>query len=330
MTMSEPTNDTLGDKKVLLQVRDLQKHYALPQFFAQPNTVRALDGVSFDIYENETLAVVGESGCGKSTLAKVIMQLESSTAGEMTLAGQPLASISARDLTRSVQMIFQDPYGSLNPRKKILQIIGEPLKINTSLSDQEISEQVRQLMESVGLRPEQAERYPHMFSGGQRQRVGIARALTLNPKMIICDEPVSALDLSIQSQVLNLLTKLQDERGISYLFISHDLAIVNHIAHRVVVMYLGKIVEMGQREDIFREPLHPYTKALLDSTPSFIRGPKQVGAVLKGELPSPVDPPPGCTFHKRCPLAKGICTSVVPEIKNREGRWLGCHLVEGD
>ena len=287
--------------------------------------VKALDGVSFELAKNETLAIVGESGCGKSTLAKALMQLEIPTAGEISLGGQVLPQQVAPEFRQKVQMIFQDPYASLNPRKKVRDLIAEPLVINTNLSAQEREEKVLSMMEKVGLRPELADRYPHMFSGGQRQRVGIARALILQPELIICDEPVSALDISIQAQVLNQLVELQDEMNLSYIFISHDLSVVRHIAHRVMVMYLGKVVEIGTREQIFENPQHPYTKALLDSTPGLrtLAGGERP-KTLQGELPSPLNPPAGCSFHKRCYATKDHCKNSAPVLENKQGRSVAC------
>lgn len=308
----------------LLEVRDLKKHYPLARFLQKPALVKALDGVSFSVQPGKTLAVVGESGCGKSTLAKCLMLIEDITSGDVFFNGKSINEIPPAEWRRQVQMIFQDPYSSLNPRKKAIDIIAEPLIIEGQLSKSEAREEARQMMAKVGLRPEFENRYPHMFSGGQRQRIGIARALMLKPKLLICDEPISALDVSIQAQVLNLLMDLQDEFGLSYLFISHDLSIVKHIADEVLVMYLGRVMEKGSRESIFLKPQHPYTKALLASHPdiSHIRAPK---VTVEGELPSPLNPPPGCPFQKRCPDVMDKCRTDRPEPREINGRESACH-----
>lgn len=309
----------------LLEIKDLRKHYPIRRFLKAPALVKALDGVSFSLQRGKTLAIVGESGCGKSTLAKCLMHIEDITSGSVSLEGRSIQETPLADWRRQVQMIFQDPYSSLNPRKKALDIISEPLVIAGELSSDEIRARAREMMAKVGLRPEFEGRYPHMFSGGQRQRIGIARALMLKPKLLICDEPVSALDVSIQAQVLNLLMDLQDEFGLSYLFISHDLSIVRHIADEVVVMYLGQVMERGSRDRIFTNPQHPYTKALMASHPDLtaIRAPQ---ATVEGELPSPLNPPPGCPFQKRCSQALPICGEKRPALREVEGRTAACHL----
>lgn len=309
----------------LLEVTDLRKYYDVRRFMKPLATVKALDGVSFRIAKGKTLAVVGESGCGKSTLAKTLMLIEQATSGNVKLDGFALSEMSAADWRKQVQMIFQDPYSSLNPRKRAIDIIAEPLVIAGGVAKDEIRDRARKMMAKVGLRPEFESRYPHMFSGGQRQRIGIARALMQQPKLLICDEPVSALDVSIQAQVLNLLMDLQDEFKLSYLFISHDLSIVRHIADDVLVMYLGQIMEMGPRERIFRDPQHPYTKALLASHPDLVnlRAPK---ATLEGELPSPMNPPTGCPFQSRCPHVMPVCRELRPPLFEVEGRSSACHL----
>lgn len=307
----------------LLQVENLKKHYLIKKLFGTQGTVKALDGVSFSLNKKETLAVVGESGCGKSTLAKVLMQIEDITEGTVQIQGQSLESIPKKDFFRKIQMIFQDPYSSINPRRRAWQIISEPLKVNQKISDQECRVRALEAMAKVGLRPEMADRYPHMFSGGQRQRIGIARALMLKPEIIICDEPVSALDVSIQAQVINLLIDLQDEMSLSYIFISHDLGVVQHLSDKVLVMYLGKIVEYGTRMQIFNSAMHPYTKVLLSSTPK-LKGAKSERQILQGELPSPLNPPSGCRFHKRCPLAKPRCAQIDPPLENKNGRLVAC------
>ena len=298
---------------------------------AKAATLKALDGVSFSVTPGETLAVVGESGCGKSTLARLITLIEPPTAGSFVLAGIDGATATRaqrRHLRKSVQMIFQDPFGSLNPRKKIGTILEEPVAINTGLNAGERADASRKMMERVGLRPEHYGRYPHMFSGGQRQRIAIARALMLSPKVVVADEPVSALDLSIQAQVLNLMMDLQDELNLAYLFISHDLSVVRHIADEVLVMYLGRPAEQGPKETIFDHPRHPYTRALLAATPQINPEDRKERAVLKGELPSPLDPPPGCAFHRRCPHATEICSAERPELRLVDGRMVACHHAE--
>jgi dipeptide transport system ATP-binding protein len=286
-------------------------------------------GISFAVAPGRTLAVVGESGCGKSTLARMVTLIEPPTSGSLRLEGIDAVtppSGEAQRLRRMVQFVFQNPYGSLNPRKKIGTILEEPLIINTELSASERTARAREMMAKVGLRPEHYNRYPHMFSGGQRQRIAIARALMLNPKLVVADEPVSALDVSIQAQVLNLLADLQRELQLAYLFISHDLAVVRHIAHDVLVMYLGLAVEQGPKQRIFSQPLHPYTRALLASTPG-ISGTRQ-RIILKGELPSPLDPPKGCVFSTRCPYVTDRCRSERPAVRMVEGRRVACHYAE--
>ncbi|MEO8186962.1 MAG: dipeptide ABC transporter ATP-binding protein, partial [Burkholderiaceae bacterium] len=293
----------------VVEARDLKKVYAVRQGMLQkPGTLQAVGGISFSLQAGHTLAVVGESGCGKSTLARLVALIEQPSAGGLRLGG--IDAITAIKETRvrlrqTVQLVFQNPFGSLNPRKKIGSILEEPLAINTKLSPEERRERVAEMMRRVGLRPEHSGRYPHMFSGGQRQRIAIARALMLRPALVIADEPVSALDVSIQAQVLNLLADLQREFGLSYLFISHDLAVVRHIAEDVLVMYLGLAMEQGPKARIFGMPLHPYTQALLASTPGL--GAPERRTVLKGELPSPLSPPPGCVFSTRCPYATDLC-----------------------
>jgi len=288
----------------LLQVDDLAKHYPVSTGFLKPKAlVRALDGVSFRLDGGKTLAVVGESGCGKTTLARQITMIETPTAGLMRLDGTDIASASAQTLKTmrpQVQMVFQNPYASLNPRKRVGSILEEPLLINTPLPPAERGERARAMMARVGLRPEHYGRYPHMFSGGQRQRIAIARALMTNPKLVVADEPVSALDVSIQAQVLNLLMDLQQETGVAFIFVSHNLAVVEHIADEVLVMYLGRVVEQGPKRMIFDSPRHPYTRALLSATPRVDVVQRKVRFMAKGELPSPLNPPPGCAFHQRC------------------------------
>ena len=315
----------------LLVASGLTRHYAVSRGFLKPKAiVRALDGVSFELQSGRTLAVVGESGCGKSTLARVVTMIEPPTAGELTLQGVAMhdADATRRKAARPlVQMVFQNPYGSLNPRKRVGTMLEEPLKINTRMAQSEREEKSRAMLARVGLRPEHYRRFPHMFSGGQRQRIGVARALMLNPRLVVADEPVSALDVSIQAQVLNLLMDLQDELGVAYLFISHNLAVVEHIAHDVLVMYLGKVVESGPKPSLFARPLHPYTKALLASTPALKRENRPQRIVLKGELPSPINPPSGCAFHKRCPYAIERCVAEVPLLRPFGAQSAACHRI---
>ena len=312
------------------EARDLARHYRISRgVFAEPAVLKAVDGVSFAIEPGRTLAVVGESGCGKSTLARMVTLIEPPTSGSLRLIGRDAVKRAPQDrqpLRRAVQIVFQNPYGSLNPRKKVGSILEEPLVINTELSATERRGQVREMMAKVGLRPEHYHRYPHMFSGGQRQRIAIARALMLRPKLVVADEPVSALDVSIQAQVLNLLRDLQVEFELSYLFISHDLSVVRLVSDEVMVMYLGRPVEQGDKNKIFDRPLHPYTRALLASTPSVEK--KRERMVLKGELPSPLNPPAGCAFHTRCPFAKERCSSERPTLRPVSGRAVACHFAE--
>ena len=313
------------------EARDLKRVYEVRRgLFREPGRLQAVGGVSFAIAPGKTLAVVGESGCGKSTLARMITLIETPTSGELTLDGIDVVHPPAeegRRLRRTVQLVFQNPYGSLNPRKKVGSILEEPLVINTAASGAERAERARAMMAKVGLRPEHYARYPHQFSGGQRQRIAIARALMLSPKLVVADEPVSALDVSIQAQVLNLLADLQGELSLAYLFISHDLGVVRHIAHDVLVMYLGLAVEHGAKERIFADPLHPYTQALLASTPG-ITGVKRKRIVLKGELPSPLNPPQGCVFSTRCPYVTERCKVERPPLRPIAGRLVACHYAE--
>lgn len=313
--------------------KDLRQVYKISNgFLHQPDHLQAVGGVSFTVNAGKTLAVVGESGCGKSTLARMVSLIETPTAGELRLNGTDVihAPTSQRPaLRRAVQLVFQNPYGSLNPRKKIGAILEAPLEINTALSAAERANQARAMLALVGLRPEHYDRYPHMFSGGQRQRIAIARALMLKPSLIVADEPVSALDVSIQAQVLNLLADLQQELGLAYLFISHDLGVVRHIAHDVLVMYLGHAVEQGEKKTIFSRPLHPYTQALLASTPGIVgSGEARKRIVLKGELPSPLNPPSGCVFSTRCPNVTPRCHTERPVLRDLAGRQVACHEAE--
>jgi len=317
----------------VVEVHDLRQVYRIGRgLFRQPDQLHAVAGVSFSIQPGRTLAVVGESGCGKSTLARMVALIEAPTSGRLALGGVDVLSAAPqqrRELRQAVQLVFQNPYGSLNPRKKIGAILEGPLEINTRLEAPERSQQARAMLALVGLRPEHYDRYPHMFSGGQRQRIAIARALMLKPKLVVADEPVSALDVSIQAQVLNLLADLQAELGLAYLFISHDLGVVRHIAHDVLVMYLGQTVEQGDKGRIFAQPLHPYTRALLGATPGLVgSGAAVPRTVLKGELPSPLHPPPGCVFSTRCPQATERCRVERPALRELAGRQLACHLAE--
>ena len=313
----------------LLEARSLARHYRVSRgLFRAKGLVKALDGVSFTIRAGETLAVVGESGCGKSTLARQVTMIERPTSGQLLLDGQDAGTADAaqrRRLRPLVQMVFQNPFASLNPRKKVGTLLMEPLAINTTLALPQRQDAARAMMAKVGLRPEHFDRYPHMFSGGQRQRIAVARALMLRPRLVVADEPVSALDVSIQAQVLNLLMDLQQELGIAYLFVSHNLQVVRHIADAVLVMYLGKTVEEGPKHAIFARPAHPYTRALLASTPSLATAGRGVRAPLTGDLPSPLNPPSGCAFHKRCPHAIPRCAAEVPLLAPLGAVLVACH-----
>ncbi|MFD2466415.1 ABC transporter ATP-binding protein [Amycolatopsis silviterrae] len=322
----------------ILSVRDLVKHFPVRDGVLFKRTiaqVKAVDGVSFDLQPGETLGVVGESGCGKSTLAQVLMRLEEPTSGSATFEGRDLFKLRGAELRRmrrEIQIVLQDPYTSLNPRMTVGDIVGEPFEIHTDVAPKgSRAKKVQELLEVVGLNPEHVNRYPHQFSGGQRQRIGIARALALRPKVIICDEPVSALDVSIQAQVMNLLGELQGEFGLSYVFIAHDLSVVRHLSTRVAVMYLGKIVEIGTEDEIYERPSHPYTQALLSAVPvadPAVRGQRQV-IRLEGDVPSPIDPPSGCRFRTRCWKASDICASEVPKLEPRtNGHLSACHFAE--
>ena len=316
----------------VLEARDLRRSYAVKRgFFGGTATVKALAGVSFTLAAGETLAVVGESGSGKSTLSRLVTLIETPSAGTLTIEGADVALADAterRRLRREVQMVFQNPYGSLNPRQTIAAALEEPLIVSTDTPKAERREAVRTAMARVGLRPEFGARYPHMFSGGQRQRIAIARALMLRPKILVLDEPVAALDVSIRAQVLNLLADLQDEFGLAYLFVSHDLSVVEHIADRIMVIYLGHAVEIGTREAIFGNPRHPYTRALLSATPSADPEKRKQRIPLQGEPPSPIDPPKGCVFNPRCPLAFDRCRVEEPPLEIKQGRQVACWAVE--
>ncbi len=310
----------------MLKVESLKKYFPAKK----GGKVHAVDGISFAIAEGETLGLVGESGCGKSTAGKTILRLLKPDGGRISWRSAPLENLdegAMRPFRREMQVVFQDPYSSLNPRMRAADIVGEPLTNFEALGRAEVRERVAWLFDKVGLRPDQMAKYPHEFSGGQRQRLGIARALAVRPKLIVCDEPVSALDVSVQAQVINLLVDLQAELGLAYLFIAHDLAVVEYISHRVAVMYLGKIVELTDKRSLFRDPQHPYSEALLSAVPSPKPGARRKRVLLAGEVPSPIAPPPGCRFHTRCPIAEARCRSEEPLLKQvRDGHWVACHL----
>jgi dipeptide transport system ATP-binding protein len=323
---------TDNTRATVLEANDLHRHYSVSRgVFRGHATLKAVAGTSFSLQAGRTLAVVGESGCGKSTLARMITMIEKPTSGSLTLDGTEVATASdsiLKDLRPKVQMVFQDPYGSLNPRKQIGQILEEPLEINTSQNAAQRRESAQAMLAHVGLRPEHYSRYPHMFSGGQRQRIAIARALMLKPKIVVADEPVSALDVSIRAQVLNLLMDLQAELNLAYMFISHDLSVVRHIADDVMVMYLGRPVEQGSKQTVFTQARHPYTQVLLAATPSVDPKARSKRMTVKGELPSPINPPPGCAFHRRCPFATERCAQERPELRQVEDRLVACHYAE--
>ncbi|PPA69823.1 ABC transporter ATP-binding protein [Jeotgalibacillus proteolyticus] len=316
--------------EVLLEVKELKKHFDL----GKNQLLKAVDGVSFDIFKGETLGLVGESGCGKSTTGRTVMGMYNRTAGEVEYAGQNVHGMNEKErfsFLRNMQMIFQDPYASLNPRSTVLEIISEPIEIHGLIKNKkELKKKVHQLLEDVGLNRDHANRYPHEFSGGQRQRIGIARALALDPDFIIADEPISALDVSVQAQVVNLLKDLQEEKGLTYLFIAHDLSMVKHISDRIGVMYLGNMMELTSSGELYDNPLHPYTQALLSAIP--IPDPdieeQRERVLLQGELPSPINPPSGCVFRTRCPLAQDRCAAQKPEWREvKKDHFVSCHFV---
>jgi oligopeptide transport system ATP-binding protein len=332
---SDHPKDT--DQKVLVRVENLKMHFPMYKgvlFRKEINRVKAVDGLTFDIYEGETLGLVGESGCGKSTTGRALIQLYEPTDGSVYFEGEDLTKLEPREmhkLRRDLQMIFQDPYASLNPRMTVGDIIAEPLKVHNLASGEDRRREVQELMEIVGLDPRFVRRYPHEFSGGQRQRIGVARALASKPRFIVADEPISALDVSIQAQIMNLLDELQDDFGLTYLFIAHDLAAVRHISDRIAVMYLGRLAELCDGEELYKNPLHPYTEALISAVP--IPDPEieetRERIVLEGDVPSPLDPPSGCVFHTRCPYAFERCKKEVPEFQEAEdGHFVACHLID--
>jgi len=333
--VSATAGDAAPEREKLLEVRDLKKHFPIKKGFfnKQVGAVRALDGVNLDVFAGETLGLVGESGCGKSTLGRVILRLLPATSGSVIFNGTDVLhcdSTTMKKLRRQMQIVFQNPYASLDPRMTVAQIIAEPLEVHKVASGSELKEKVASLVELVGLSREMADRYPHEFSGGQRQRVGIARALALRPRLIIADEPVSALDVSVQAQILNLLIDLRKEFKLTYVFIAHNLDVVRYISDRIAVMYLGKIVELGECRQVYRHPLHPYTQALISAAPvpdpNFDRSGR---ILLHGDLPSPANPPPGCTFHTRCPIVQDLCKTDVPPLREiSAGHFSACHFAE--
>ena len=327
---------TSSAPEIVLEVRDLKVHFPVMAgavLRKQVGSVKAVDGVSFNVRRGETLGLVGESGCGKSTTGLAVLKMLDITSGQVVFEGEDVSGYDRarmRPIRRRMQMVYQDPFGSLNPRMKVAEIVGEPLEVHGMADDRALyRERVASLLDMVGLLPDMADRYPHEFSGGQRQRIGIARALALEPSLIICDEPVSALDVSIQAQVVNLFQELQERLGLTYVFIAHDLAVVRHISHRIAVMYLGRIVEIASRADLYARPLHPYTVALLAAIP--IPDPEVEATrpqqIITGEVPSAMRPPPGCRFHTRCPSAMEVCKSVDPPMRDMgDGRAVACHL----
>jgi oligopeptide transport system ATP-binding protein len=334
MTSSDSNPVSPGRNGSLLEVTDLVKHFPVKSGVVvdrEIGRVRAIDGVSLTLDKGETLGLVGESGCGKSTLSRTILQLLEPTSGSVRFDGTEITGLGRRQLQplrREMQMIFQDPYASLNPRKRVGQIVGGPMRLHDIASGSDLRKRVEELLERVGLAPEHYNRFPHEFSGGQRQRIGVARALALQPKLIIADEPVSALDVSIQAQIINLLEDLQDEFDLTYLFVAHDLGVVRHVSDRIAVMYLGKIVEIGPADDLYENPIHPYTASLLSAVP--IPDPRENRTrehiVLEGDVPSPANPPEACRFHTRCPHATDICAEVEPQLVDYgNGHWAACH-----
>ncbi|MFD1205579.1 ABC transporter ATP-binding protein [Sporosarcina contaminans] len=323
-----------NEKEVFLKVDNLSKHFPMKKgvLSKQKAAVKAVDGVRFEIYKGETLGVVGESGCGKSTMARLLIKLYEATEGSIEMEGKRIESLNKQELKkfrRDIQMVFQDPYASLNPKWTIKRTLLEPLKVHGIGSRNERIRRVKEILNAVGLNESYAERYPHEFSGGQRQRIGIARALILNPKLIIADEPVSALDISVQAQVINILRELQQEYNLTYLFITHDLSVVEHIADRVIVMYLGRIVEVSTTEKLFEKPNHPYTEALISAVPEVNSEVKKERIILSGDVPDPANPPSGCAFHTRCPYSMEVCKTKRPELQSiNEQQQVVCHLYD--
>jgi len=335
-TRTDPSKKSANEKRILVEVTDLKKHFPIKSgivFQREVAAVKAVDGVSFSIFEGETLGLVGESGCGKSTTGRTVLQLYRATSGSVKFEGQEITTLKGealRKMRRRMQMVFQDPYASLNPRMSVGRIVAEPLVVHNIGTKKEREDRVAELLELVGLNPYFVRRYPHEFSGGQRQRIGLARSLALNPSFIVADEPISALDVSIQAQVVNLLQKLQQDLGLTYLFIAHDLSMVRHLCDRVAVMYLGHIVEIAESEELYTNPLHPYTQALLSAVP--VPDPmveeKRQRIILKGDVPSPLNPPKGCNFNTRCPVSVDVCYDQDPElIEVLPGHWVACHRV---
>lgn len=330
------TKNGKTDKEVIVDVDSMEMHFPITEgiiFQRKVGTVKAVDGISFKVFKGETLGLVGESGCGKSTTGRAILQLHRPTGGKVTYKGQDLTSLKGeplRKMRKHIQIIFQDPYASLNPRMTVGSIIGEPLEVHKIATGKEKVDRVRELLRVVGLNPNYINRYPHEFSGGQRQRIGIARALAVQPDFIVADEPISALDVSIQAQVINLMEDLQEQFGLTYLFIAHDLSVVRHISDRIAVMYLGKVVELADRKDLYDMPMHPYTKALLSAVPvpDPVIEEKRKRIILQGDVPSPINPPSGCHFRTRCPLAQEICKTEPEFIQKKPGHFVACHFAD--
>ena len=317
-------------REILLETKNIKKYFPVKKKWFQTGpakTVKAVDGISLQIYRGEALGLIGESGCGKSTFSRVVMQLIPPTEGEVLYNGKPVTGKNIMEFRRRVQMVFQDPYSSLDPRMNVRDIIEEPLRVHTDMTAEEKLAVVKPVLEQIEMPEETLDKYPHEFSGGQRQRIGIARVLVTDPELLVCDEPVSALDVSIQASILNLFKKMQRERGLSYLFISHDLSVVKHLCDRIAVMYLGRIVELAEKKELFAHTLHPYTRALMSAIPAIRDADRREKIRLEGEPPSPIDPPPGCAFHVRCPYAQTVCGAEVPPLRDAGGGHLvACHF----